>query len=484
MRLTRPTPILLAGFALALALRLATLDRREVWIDEALTQFALSLDWSALIADRLAAGHSPFYFLLLKALGLDPGHVLPLRALAALLDATACTLLGATVLRIAGTRAALFGMLLYAASPVLIAWGQNARPYALMMAFLALGLFGAAGLLGTANRNRADAMCFAIGLTGAALTLTAGAIAALIVAVTTFSATPKHQQRTLLPALTPPLAALAVMAVMVTTPAVRSQSQTYWTERVAPFGAEALVSLLRGLTLGDRLSQGEVQHVLGIIPWQAATVFALAALGVAIAAAVPVLRRAPALLPFAALSLVYPVLLLALSLSTSLLIPRYFLPALGPTLMIAGIGLAVLSRRRWGRAPVAAALTVCTILAVHHALSLGPRRSDAPRKLAAIVLSDPAPGTTLLRAPGDWVGFDTMAEILPRALGPAPNPRVIEAAPDAIPDVLAGPAFLVLHEALWRDVYRAALPRPDCLWPSGPAILAYWGSPRDDCLSE
>ncbi len=77
-----------------------------------------------------------------------------------------------------------------------------------------------------------------------------------------------------------------------------------------------------------------------------------------------------------------------------------------------------------------------------------------------------------------------MAEVLPRALGPSPNPRVIEAAPDALPAVLAGPTFLVLHEALWRDRYRTALPRPDCLWRSGPAVLAYWGAPRRDCLSE
>jgi hypothetical protein len=84
----------LTGFALALALRLASLDHRTLWVDEALTQYAVSLDWAALMRDRIAAGHSPLYFLAMKALGIAPGDIHALRIASALMDSAACGVLG------------------------------------------------------------------------------------------------------------------------------------------------------------------------------------------------------------------------------------------------------------------------------------------------------------------------------------------------------------------------------------------------------
>lgn len=471
-----------AGFALALALRLATLDRREPWLDEALTQFALSLGWADLIADRLAAGHSPAYFLALKAAGFDPAQVLPLRLASTVCDAAACGVLGAAVQRVSGARAALIGMAFYAASPVLIGWAQNARPYALMMLCLAIGLYGAVGLL-SADRRRGDAAAFALGLAGAAITLSAGAIAAALVLLAPLlrpgaRAWPPAWRR----AAWLPLLGIVTMIVAVTAPAVQTQAPTYWTERVASFGPEALAALARGLVMGDRLAAAEAQALLGVIPWQVVTLVAGALIALGIGRALRDLRHRPALLPFAVLALGYPALLLGLSLGTSLLIPRYVLPGLSAALMLAGIGFAQLSRRRHGPALTAAALVAFAALALHHARALGVTRHPVPGQVAAVVLADPAPGTQLFRAPGDWIGFDTMAEVLPHALGPAPNPRVTEAAPPRVRAALGqGPVFLALHEGPWRARYAAALPTPDCLWTFGPAVLAYWGKARADC---
>ncbi len=471
--------LLLAGFVAALLVRLASLDARQVWIDEAFTQFALSLDWRDLIADRLSAGHSPLYFVLLKALGFDPASILPLRAASAVMDAAACTIFGATVLRIKGRRAAALGMALYALSPLLLVWSQNARPYAMMMLALAIGIHGAAAVIGAAQRyggNRRESVVMALGLTLAALTLTAGAIAVLLVILVPLAVSPLRQEpEGWLKASILPLVGVAAMASAVSLPAAVLQSGTYWTDRAAPFSLGVLADLARALIVGDRFRPDELPLVLGTVPGWWATILGGLLFGWGAFRGLRDLRRTPALLPFASLAVAYPLVLIVLSTSTSLLIPRYFLPALGPALMLAGAGLATV-RGRAGAWLAAGTLLAASLLALNQSLVQGPQHRPDLIRAADLILAGREPGTTLFRAPDDGVGFDLMAILLPRALGPDPNPKVTAASPTDLARALTErrPAWLVTRTETW-NAYKALVPAPDCLLADGGTTLAYWG---------
>ena len=128
--------IFLSAAAFAFVVRIASVDVRQVWLDEALTQYAVALDWSGLIADRVSAGHSPLYFLIMKAIGLDGSDLRALRIASAAMDSLAAGCLAATVARLAGARAGAFAALFYALNPLLLFWGQNARPYGMLMMWL------------------------------------------------------------------------------------------------------------------------------------------------------------------------------------------------------------------------------------------------------------------------------------------------------------------------------------------------------------
>ena len=138
------TLIILGAITLAFAARCASIDVRQVWLDEALTQYAVSLDWSGLMANRISAGHSPFYFLAMKTVGLDGSDLRALRIASAAMDSLAAGVFAMAVTRCAGVRAGVFAALFYALNPLLLFWGQNARPYGMLMMWLAIGSAGAA----------------------------------------------------------------------------------------------------------------------------------------------------------------------------------------------------------------------------------------------------------------------------------------------------------------------------------------------------
>jgi len=168
----------LAGlaFLLALSLRLSTLGALALWFDEAITADVVADAWPALVADRLGNGHFPTYFAVLKALGLAGGSEFALRLPSALLDSCAAALVTAIAFRLSGAVAAIAALLLYAFYPALIQYGQEARPYALMLAFVALAIAGQIGLLTGRARPGRQAVLATIGTLGAVLAVPAGIV--------------------------------------------------------------------------------------------------------------------------------------------------------------------------------------------------------------------------------------------------------------------------------------------------------------------
>jgi mannosyltransferase len=175
----RISPVLgfaLAAFLAALVVRLSTIGALALWFDEAITAEVATLSWPALLADRLGNGHFPTYFALLKALGLADASEFALRLPSALFDSLAAALVTAVAFRLSGRVAAWTALLLYALYPALIQYGQEARPYALMLAFVALAIAGQVGLLtARANAGR-HALLATIGTLGAALAVPAGIV--------------------------------------------------------------------------------------------------------------------------------------------------------------------------------------------------------------------------------------------------------------------------------------------------------------------
>ena len=128
-------PWLAGVFLLAMAVRLFGLGELPLGYDESTTLRVLDMDWPELVNNRLNMTHSPFYFALLKVSGLTGAPFLWPRLPSALFDAGAATLFAVIGLRIAGTRGLLSFGFLYIAAPILMNWGQAARPNALLNLF-------------------------------------------------------------------------------------------------------------------------------------------------------------------------------------------------------------------------------------------------------------------------------------------------------------------------------------------------------------
>ncbi|WP_018181998.1 glycosyltransferase family 39 protein [Kaistia granuli] len=171
-----PAIVFVLTFSLCLVIRLSTLGELALWFDEVITADVARASWSGLVADRLANGHFPTYFALLKGLGLAGGSEFALRLPSALLDSLAGALVALLALRLSGRVGAIAAALLYAFYPALIQYGQEARPYALMLAFVALAITGQIGLLTGRPKPGRQAILATIGTLGAALSIPAGIV--------------------------------------------------------------------------------------------------------------------------------------------------------------------------------------------------------------------------------------------------------------------------------------------------------------------
>ncbi|SHG74683.1 Dolichyl-phosphate-mannose-protein mannosyltransferase [Kaistia soli DSM 19436] len=169
--------IFLSAALLVLAVLLPTLGRLALWYDEVLTADVAEASWGELIRDRLANGHFPSYFALIKILGLGAANEFWLRLPSALFSAGAAGLLAIIALRFIGAFAAVATVLLYVTLPILIAYGQEARPYTMMLFFVVLAMLGHLSMLTRQSGVKRYAWAATVGTVGAALTIPAGIVA-------------------------------------------------------------------------------------------------------------------------------------------------------------------------------------------------------------------------------------------------------------------------------------------------------------------
>jgi hypothetical protein len=482
--------IFLGAIALAFTARFASVDVRQVWLDEALTQYAVSLDWSGLIADRISAGHSPFYFLAMKALGLDGSDLRALRIVSAAMDSLAAGVLAAGVTRCAGARAGLLAALFYALNPLLLFWGQNARPYGMLMMWLAIGSAGAAGLIGGASQiafARRDSIALSLGLGGAAATLTGGMIAAGVIALSPLAApslrtNPEFRKAWGRALILPGCVALA-MATLISLPHAGAVQDVYWTTRYAPLTVRSASTVLMETVAGDQIAWLQPQLPLGAAGMTALTVLLLVLFSVCIFRALQVRATMPGLLPYVALGAGYPAVLLILSVFTSLLVGRYFLPAVAAVMMLAAVGAARLSRQRPGALLLPVLIAALCTTSLNQSLSPGWPQSRVAQALSGLILSLSQPGTQVLLDPADGLGAAVRTRLLIDRLTAPVFPDILETKGGraALAAIGKGPVFLVLPSDQWLRHGAAVLPAPTCLWKSGSAVLAYWAERPAAC---
>lgn len=130
-----PWAWLLALLAGGLALRLAGLTERGLWLDEWVSLEVASRPWSEIATGRVFDNHTPpLYYLLLRGwLALVPDGLAAARGLSVVLDLAVLALLTRAAGRWFGRRVGLAAGLAYAASPFAVRLSQEARMYPLLM---------------------------------------------------------------------------------------------------------------------------------------------------------------------------------------------------------------------------------------------------------------------------------------------------------------------------------------------------------------
>lgn len=168
--------VFLAAFAVCLLFRLPALGDLPLWYDEIITADSIQMSWGGMARERLSQGHFPTYFALLKALGLAGSSEWALRLPSAILDCAAGGMIAVMARRIGGLATVIPAALLYATLPILIIYGQEARPYSLELFFLSLAMFGQLALLTGSDHPQRHAAIATIGTVGAMVTIPASVV--------------------------------------------------------------------------------------------------------------------------------------------------------------------------------------------------------------------------------------------------------------------------------------------------------------------
>jgi len=130
------------AFLLCLVLRLWTLSD-NFWELELVAADTIERGWGGMLADRIGYAEPPLYYILLKLLGLAGSGNFGLRLPSAILDSLACALLASVAAQASGRIGAIAFALTFSFMPVLLRFGQEARPYPLLCFFFALALVAA-----------------------------------------------------------------------------------------------------------------------------------------------------------------------------------------------------------------------------------------------------------------------------------------------------------------------------------------------------
>jgi uncharacterized membrane protein len=420
---------------IGLTARLLHIESQPFWLDEALTYQRIHLGIDGLIADSFSNRHMPSYFLMLQLFSQFDSANAWLRIPSALFGAMSAGMVFVIARRIGGRSAAIVAGLLMALSPLQVQYGQEARSYTLVTLLITVALWGLVRLAQRPARaalnirhphfDRCGWAAYVVGTIGALDVLGDAA---------------------------PWLIAANVSLLLIWRSLHLEQSQQQCTGFRRNWLLSAMIILaccapFYGAILAA--SDGQMLQKFDWIPplsWKNLRIVAKSAYLMRIAAvvrfsvlptAVPLLgllvavlggiglfrmrRRLEGrvlLLGFAAL----PLLLLAISLVKSMVLPRYILWSAAPFFILAGMGAAALPRRLM---PVAATalLLLCTInLAPVYRTETKPRWDKAAATLAAnvrpgdtVFTGDPnAPTMLAVLQPKDAIPIGNTALVTPR----------------------------------------------------------------------
>ncbi len=390
-------------FVLALLPRLAQLGARPFWLDEVFTLQRVSLQPAALVFNSFYNHHMPSYFLMLRpllALG-DPQFWLRLPS--AIFGAMAVMLVFVIARRIAGCLAAVLAALIIGLSPTMVAFGQEARSYTLMMALILVALYGvvrlaqdlpAAEKMLRAPDARAGWLCFILGTAAAAdvladslpWLLTANLIAAALVVMGkargAFMRNMLKADLVILILAAPFYAGLEIYQQEAFVKSLGWIPPLDFGRFWYSFGSVFFMHL------ADSVSFNVLDQPDDVLVWVIDV-----ALVVALVSAVRRLRARPVMLAVLGMSLLLlPVSLTLISFWQPILLPRYILWSAAPFAILAGIGAAVwlepLARRAQALAVLAIAALLLANMLPYYTTETKPRWDIA----AKMLVKDVQPG--------------------------------------------------------------------------------------------
>ena len=428
----------LAVACLAVALPLPFIGQTPFAYVELLTLESLSQSVGGLVQHRLDGAHTPTWYLLLQLLGLAESQPWQLRLPSTLAHGAAALVAALVGRRLAGPRGMLLAGLLVALHPILLEFSNYARPYAPLIAATLWLLLSAAAL---ADRPRLAVAALGRRLPAGPLRrrlrwLWASALLAPLVTASLLplgllawgvldaalagwlwckagqgrAARRRLLGRFLLWRLLPVL--LAGLGYLALYAAVSRMAGNYWPREFSLRVVLQTLEISHGwlpLVDRDRFLPLLGNWTLGL------AIGALALTGFCTA------RRRAARVLTAALALGLPLLLLAISLHTSLLVPRYFAPASAGLALLAAAGAAWVSRCR--PRGLAAAL-LASLLALVGLQALDALTGDRGRPLIEILAdwmreADARPGEEAL-----MTNFQATSFAINHYLAKAGSPRV------------------------------------------------------------
>jgi hypothetical protein len=357
-RATEPVVFLVFGFLLCLAVRMSTLDQ-NFWEQELVAAATIEGGWTSLVRDRLAVADPPLYYLLLKALGLAGASELTLRIPSAVLDSAACGLLALCARKASGRVGGLALVLCFSFMPVLIRFGQEARPYPLLAFFFAAMMASGtvlwraprqaaqafrAGKPGPHRRRlRAAALVMTVAMVGAGWTMVIGWGVVLAVQLSAIMSPRLWRVRGML-RLWLTLSAAAWLAIIpcivAIAPGIDHFAAILWTpDRYVPTLAGMAADF--GSIYGWG-AEGDLHRFFpaGVETYLGSALLALAAIAALRPRARPPIRQA------AFVAVLFPAVLFAADAFRTLVVLRHIHPALWALCLLYADGAAVLARRR------------------------------------------------------------------------------------------------------------------------------------------
>ncbi len=288
-------PWLFSLVLLGAAVRLYHVDGLSLWVDEGLTVLAARLPWTAVLGfGQTYSVHPPLYFVLVKLVSAIAPEDRAGRLVSVIAGTLTVPMLYALAKHLAGARAGLLAALVLAVSPLHVWYSQEARPYALVVFFVALSYL-ALTIVARAGRKRWSVM-YGVAVVLALYTDESAlfALAPQVFLLAILARGSPHQARLLGEA-----AILAVLAYLPWTSHLLAAAGPTSTQAQFALSSDKILSSIRSL---GGLSADQAVFMPGLLPpwlqWPGADL--ILAAGVAIPTLVGgavLARHAPSVLP-------------------------------------------------------------------------------------------------------------------------------------------------------------------------------------------